>query len=86
MPPLVADLFLLCYERDFLEYLAKEKQADMIDTFNSYSYLDDLLNIDNIDLQQMVYRIYPAEQILLILKHLELITLMVQFLQKYMIR
>ena len=34
----------------------------MIDAFNSTSrYLDDLLNIDNIQLQQMVHRIYPAE-------------------------
>ena len=34
----------------------------MIDAFNSTSrYLDDLLNIDNIYFEQMVYRIYPAE-------------------------
>ena len=34
----------------------------MIDAFNSTSrYLDDLLNIDNIHFEQMIYRIYPAE-------------------------
>ena len=34
----------------------------MIDAFNSTSrYLDDLLNIVNIQLQHMVHRIYPAE-------------------------
>ena len=60
--PLVADLFLFCYERDFMKSLKKEKQYDMIDAFNSTSrYLDDLLNIDNIYFEQMVHRIYPAE-------------------------
>ena len=34
----------------------------MIDAFNSTSrYLDDLLNINNIQFEQMVHRIYPAE-------------------------
>ena len=32
--PLVADLFLFCYERDFMKYLTKEKRYDMIDAFN----------------------------------------------------
>ena len=32
-PPLVADLFLFCYERDFMKSLAKEKQYDMIDNY-----------------------------------------------------
>ena len=60
--PLVADLFLFCYERDFMKSLTKEKRYDMIDAFNSTSrYLDDLLNIDNIHFEQMVHRIYPAE-------------------------
>ena len=60
--PLVADLFLFCYERDFMKSLTEEKQYDMIDAFNSTSrYLDDLLNIDNIYFEQMVHRIYPGE-------------------------
>ena len=47
--PLVADLFLFCYERVFVKSLTKEKRYDLIDAFNSTSrYLDDLLNIDNI--------------------------------------
>ena len=29
--PLVADLFLLCYERDFIMSLSDNKQADNID-------------------------------------------------------
>ena len=60
--PLVADLFLFCYERDFMKSLTKEKQYVMIDAFNLTSrYLDDLLNIDNIHFEQMGHRIYPAE-------------------------
>ena len=60
--PLDADLFLFCYERDFMKSLTKEKQYDMIAAFNSTSiYLDDLLNIDNIHFELMVHRIYPAK-------------------------
>ena len=60
--PLVADLFLFCYERDFMKSLTKEKRYDLIGAFNSTSrYLDDLLNIDNIHFEHMVHRIYPAE-------------------------
>ena len=60
--PLVADLLLFCYERDFMKSLTKEKRYDLIDAFNSISrYLDDLLNIDNIHFEHMVHRIYPAE-------------------------
>ena len=45
---LVADLFLYCYERDFMDSLNHDNQADVIEAFNSTSrYLDDLLNIDN---------------------------------------
>ena len=60
--PLVADLFLFCYERDFMKSLSPENQADIIEAFNSTSrYLDDLLNIDNIYFEQTANRIYPAE-------------------------
>ena len=60
--PLVADLFLFCYERDFMKSLSRENQADIIEAFNSTSrYLDDLLNIDNIYFEHTVDRIYPAE-------------------------
>ena len=60
--PLVADVFLFCYERDFMKSLSRENQADIIESFNSTPrYLDDLLNIDNIFFDQMVDRIYPTE-------------------------
>ena len=60
--PLVADLFLFCYERDFMKSLSRENQADIIEAFSSTSrYLDDLLNIDNIYFDQMVDHIYPTK-------------------------
>ena len=60
--PLVADLFLFCYERDFMLSLSDNTQADIIEAFNSTSrYLDDLLNIDNPYFEQMVGQIYPTE-------------------------
>ena len=60
--PLVADLFLFCYEREFMKSLSRENQTDIIETSNSTSkYLDDLLNIDDIYFDQMVDRRYPTE-------------------------
>ena len=60
--PLVADLFLFCYERDFMMFLSDDKQAVFIDAFNTTSrYLDDILNINNVYFGNMVSQIYPSE-------------------------
>ena len=60
--PLVADLFLLCYERDFMTSFSDVKQAEIIEAFNSTSrYLDDLLNIDSPYFEGVVSRIFPPE-------------------------
>ena len=60
--PLVADLFLFCYERDFMMSLSDDKQADVIDAFNTTSrYLDDILNINNVYFDNMVSQTYPSE-------------------------
>ena len=60
--PLVADLFLFWYERDFMLSLSDNNQTDIIEAFYSTSrYLDDLLNIDNPYFEQMVGQIYPTE-------------------------
>ena len=60
--PLVADLFLFRYERDFMLSLSDKNQNDIIEAFNLTSrYLDDLLNIDNPYFEQMVGQIYPTE-------------------------
>ena len=53
--PLVADLVLYCYERDFMNSLNHDNQADVIEAFNSISrYLNDLLNINNPYFEGMV--------------------------------
>ena len=60
--PLVADLFLFCYERDFMMSLSYDKQADVTDAFNTTSrYLDDILNINNVYFDNMVSQIYASE-------------------------
>ena len=60
--PLVTDLFLFCYERDFMMSLSDDKQADIINAFNTTSrYLDDVLNIDNVYFDTMVSQIYHSE-------------------------
>ena len=60
--PLIADLFLFCYERDFMSYLHKSKQYDLIDIFNDTSrYLDDIFTIDNPEFEKHIPGIYPTE-------------------------
>ena len=60
--PLVADLFLFCYERDFMLSLSDNNQVNIIEAFNSTSrYLDDFLYIDNPYFEHMVGQIYPTE-------------------------
>ena len=45
VPP-IADLFLFCYDRDFMLSLSEDNQSDAIEAFNSTSrYQDNLLNI-----------------------------------------
>ena len=59
---LVADLFMFCYETDFMLSFSEDTQSDVIEAFNStFRYLDDLLNIDNNFFDSMVNRIYPSE-------------------------
>ena len=59
--PLVADLFLFCYERDFMLSLSDAYQSEVIEAFNSTSrYLVGLLNIDNNFFDSMVNHIYPS--------------------------
>ena len=58
---LVDDLFLFCYERDFMTSLSVDNQADIIEAFNSTSrYLDDLLNIDNPYFEGMVSQFFST--------------------------
>ena len=60
--PLVADLFLFCYERAFMMPLYDDKQAVVIDALNTTSrYLEDICNINNIYFDNMVSQIYSSE-------------------------
>ena len=38
--PLIANLFLFCYDRDFMVSLSDDKQADIIDAFNTTAHPD----------------------------------------------
>ena len=60
--PLVADLFLFCYKRDFIMSPSDDKQADIIDAFNTTSrYFCDILNSDHVYFDNMVSQIYPSD-------------------------
>ena len=60
--PLVADLFLFCYERDFMMSLSDDNLADVNNSFNTtLRYLDDIINIDNVYFDNTVSQIYPSE-------------------------
>ena len=48
--PLIADLFLYCYEREFMSNLQKSKRFDLIDKFN-----------DNPAFAEHIPDIYPRE-------------------------
>ena len=56
--PVVVDLFLFSYERDFMLYLSDDNQSKFIEAFSSTSrYLGVLLNIDNNFFDSMVSHI-----------------------------
>ena len=60
--PLIADLFLYCFERDFMHDLHKSKRYDLIDMFNDTSrYLHDFFTIDDPEFAKYIPDIYPAE-------------------------
>ena len=58
--PLIADLFLYCYERKLMMSLDKSSQADVITAFNNTSrYLDGILNKDIHFFDNLIYSTYP---------------------------
>ena len=60
--PFIADLFLYCYERDFIANLQKSKRIHLIDKFNdTCRYLDDMCTIDNPELAEHIPDIYLRE-------------------------
>ena len=60
--PKVAYLFLFCNTRDVMMFLSDDKQADIIDALNPTTrYLDDILNINEINYDNLVSQKYPSE-------------------------
>ena len=60
--PLVADLFLYTYEKEFIQNLQKQRKFDELKCFNNTSrYLDDILTIDNPAFELYKNEIYPQE-------------------------
>ena len=60
--PLVADLFLFCYDRDFMTSFSDDNQANIIEALKSTSrYLENFLKIDNPYFEGMFNQIYPPE-------------------------
>lgn len=60
--PLIADLFLYTFEKEFMRKLQDEKKLDIIQAFNGTSrYLDDILTIDNPFFDSFKNSIYPQE-------------------------
>ena len=71
--PLIANLFLYCYERDFMSNLQKSKRFDNIDNIkrdfysdvytitSSTIHLDDIFTIDNPAFAEHISDIYPRE-------------------------
>ena len=57
---LIDNLFLFCYERSFMTSRSDDKQAGIVDAFNTTSrYLDDILYINYVYFDNMVSQIYP---------------------------
>ena len=61
--PLIADLFLYCYESQFMARISKDpSKQHLIDKFNNtFRYLDDILALNNDDFNKYYEEIYPKE-------------------------
>jgi hypothetical protein len=60
--PLLADLFLYSYESEFLQNLVKDKKIHEARAFNfTYTYIDDVLSINNSRFAEFLPLIYHPE-------------------------
>ena len=60
--PLIGDLFIFCYEREFMASLSYNKEAEIIQALTLHlKYQNDLLNINNPYFESMVSQMYPSE-------------------------
>ena len=60
--PLLADLFLYCYENEFSDKLIKEGKRKLARKFDlSYRYVDNLISFNNKRFKEFISDIYPKE-------------------------
>ena len=58
--PLLADLFLYSYEKEFLDKLIKEGKRTLAKKFNLlYQYIDDFISFNNKRFKEFISDIYP---------------------------
>ena len=63
--PLLADLFLYCYENEFSDKLIKKGRKKLARKFNlSYRYIDYLISFNNKRFKEFISDIYPKELII----------------------
>ena len=59
---LLADLFFYSYEADVIQGLLKKNEQKLARSFNlTFSYIDDVLSLNNSKFGNYVHRIYPTE-------------------------
>ena len=67
--PLVVDLFLFCYDRDFIMSLLGDKEAEIIKAINATSrYSDGLLNMDDAYVDFKIYHRISCRQAVILPK------------------
>ena len=60
--PLLADIFLYSYEAYFIQSLLSTGKKNVASQFNfTYTYIDDVLSINNPDFENYLGQMYPAE-------------------------
>ena len=60
--PLLADIFLYSYEADFIQSLLSTGKKHLASRFNlTYRYIDDVLSINNLEFENYLDQMYPAE-------------------------
>ena len=60
--PLLADIFLYSYEADFIQSLLSTGKKHLASRFDlTYSYIDDVLSINNPEFENYLGQMYPSE-------------------------
>ena len=59
--PLLADIFLYSYEKEFIQSLLSRGKKEWASRFNfTYRYIDDVLSINNSEFENYLGQMYPA--------------------------